>query len=271
MSRYREEQYNLLPNGDHDEDPTNHRSRSYNDAPTKTQSWGIAFGLILFILIDILAYVYIAKSILWSRPPAELEFRNPYYGLDDLYRTGRVKPSEYPRIMNVPRFTSQISSMQPNTVSQIDQHRWLSDYGLLTPPDRRLQIRTIMQFNVLDYGMEKCELIARLPSRDKDLPHPYSFNDLRGVISLDICRLDSKRPLDEATLTWNTRPRCTHSIGTLDARIGDEVRLPEFPCKSGDFIALEVSCSAKAPNCGVDVWSNQNATWGLFMYQYQTL
>ncbi|KAJ3514544.1 hypothetical protein NLJ89_g2318 [Agrocybe chaxingu] len=92
----------------------------------------------------------------------EMEFRNPYFGLDELYAQQRIQSSVYPKIVNKPKLAAQISSAEPDKVFPVDLHRWLSDFGRLSPPDRRLQvskdIHTIIQHNILDYGMEKCAI-----------------------------------------------------------------------------------------------------------------
>ncbi|KAG2022378.1 hypothetical protein CC2G_000134 [Coprinopsis cinerea AmutBmut pab1-1] len=278
--------YNLLSTNEDDEGLIDSKRAAPPPTPPPAVSRGVVIALVAFVLIDVLAYLYIAKALLLLPLPGlstttEMEFRDPYFGLDDLYRTGTVKSSQYPKLLNIPRVAAQVSRVEKDKVAQIDAHRWLSDFGLLSPPDRRLQVsstvRTIVQFNVMDYGMEKCSMVVRLPSRDEQLPHPFSYqsNDPsdRDSIHLDICQLDQKRPLDEHRLSWSTKPRCMHHVGTLKARVGEQVELPPFECRRGQFLAYEVSCAQGSimGECGVDVWSNQNQTWGLFMYQHQTV
>lgn len=113
--------------------------------------------------------------------------------------------------------------------------------------------------------MEKCALTVRLPAWDAVLPHEYEVKDVRGTIRLDICELDASRPLDALDLTWKKRPKCSKHVGTIDARVGEEVQLEPFACQTGTFRAFEVSCAPDMPNCGVNVWSNHNDTWGTFI------
>ncbi|KAH6911054.1 hypothetical protein BKA70DRAFT_51742 [Coprinopsis sp. MPI-PUGE-AT-0042] len=277
MGPAQEESYNLLRSGDDEDDfPQAGRQTKATGFP-ETAVKPTLLVLAVFFALDISIYFYIAKDLAGVAllpNHSQLEFRNPYYGLDSMYSLTNVTHSRYPKLQNMPRFTSQIDVKNPNHVSQIDPHRWLSPYGILSPPDRRLEVsemvHTVMQFHVLDYGMEKCAFAVRLPARDAMLPHPHSFSN-PDVISLDICELEGRRPLDEHKISWNARPKCSKHVATLDARVGEEVELPSFPCKSGDLVAYEVACAPQDPQCQVDVWSNQNDTWGMFMYQYQTV
>ena len=111
--------------------------------------------------------------------------------------------------------------------------------------------------------MEKCVLTVRLPDRGAVLPHPYSLPETGGTVSLDICELNVKRPLKERELSWSTRPVCIRQLGTLEAKIGGQVEMEVFECKSGSFIGYQISCGERSPECNVDVWTNHNQTWGM--------
>lgn len=113
--------------------------------------------------------------------------------------------------------------------------------------------------------MEKCALTVRLPAWGTLLPHEYEVKDVRGTIRLDICEIDAPRPLNALDLTWKKRPKCVRHAGIIDARVGEEVQLEPFACQTGTFRAFEVSCAPDMPNCGINVWSNHNDTWGTFV------
>jgi len=243
-------------------------------------------------LLDMVAFAFVARMILnatYLDESDKLEFRNPYIGLDELYSSRKVKPSFYKRLTNEPRFATQISAAEPYKIFPIDLHRWLSDFGFVSPSDRRLkvsstvrpdilafylrissqspffsQVNTIAQFHVLDYGMERCALAVRLPKRGEILPHLYSLPETDNAVHLDICELSAKRPLKDGEISWATRPPCvTGTLQVLEARVGWEVELEHFDCKSGSFLAYHISCSGgTTSSCNIDVWSNQNATWG---------
>lgn len=243
LSYRREESQVTLLDGEYDEDPFVEKQPGRQ--PRKV-SLAIVAGLITFFFLDFVAYLYIARMLLFHRPSEdELEFRNPYIGLNELSSSEEARPSKYDRIVNLPRLAAHVSWVEPDLVMPFDVHRWLTDFGYVSPPDRQLQVssavHSILQFGVMDYGMERCSLAIRLPSRGDALPHPYSLKDVADTVRLDVCELDAKRPLDERTLTWNNRPTCIRDLGILDAKVGGEVQMDSFPCKSGDFLAYEMS------------------------------
>ncbi|KAJ3574345.1 hypothetical protein NP233_g1830 [Leucocoprinus birnbaumii] len=271
------EEYSLLPK---DESSAGDLDGGYRE-PRSTSIWRATKWAIiictLLILVDIAIYLRI-RHILFSTDlhPDELPIQNPYIGLDELYSLTDVKPSKFDPLINVPILATQISRAEPDKAFPVDTHQWLSDYGTLSPPDRNLHvtntINTIVQFHILDWGMEKCAITVRLPARDAVLPHEYELKDTRGTIRLDICELEATRPLNSLDLTWKKHPKCFEHVGTIDARVGEEVKLePFFDCQSGTFRAFEISCSPEMPDCGVNVWSNHNDTWGLYITQYQTV
>ncbi|TFK42238.1 hypothetical protein BDQ12DRAFT_645786 [Crucibulum laeve] len=276
-----EESTALLPGSGYEKqserDPTTSRSlplTRYGLSPTCLA----ICAFMLFIAVDIAAYVYVARTIAdfsITSTTDVMEFRDPYIGLDELYSLGKVKPSQYQHFINAPRLSVQISRSEPEKVFPDDVHRWPSDFGQLSPPDRHLlvtpSVHTIAQFSVLDYGMEKCALAMRLPARDEVLLQKYSVEDANGIVRLNVCQLEGSRPLDVRTLSWTNRPRCVQSMGIVEARMGEEVEAEPFDCRSGSFLAFEISCADENNACGVDVWSNHNDTWGVFINQYQTL
>ena len=93
-------------------------------------SLAIVAGLITFFFLDFVAYLYIARMLLSHRPlEDELEFRNPYIGLNELYSSKEARPSKYDRIVNVPRLAAHVSWVEPELVMPFDVHRWLTDFG----------------------------------------------------------------------------------------------------------------------------------------------
>ncbi|PPQ89988.1 hypothetical protein CVT25_009628 [Psilocybe cyanescens] len=108
-------------------------------------------GLIVFFLVDIITFAYIARILIDARrqsEPDKLEFKNPYIGLDELYSLQGVKPSQYNTIVNEPRLATQISQDQPHKVFPVDLHRWLSDFGVLSPPDRNFKISSAVRLSL---------------------------------------------------------------------------------------------------------------------------
>ncbi|KAH9838985.1 uncharacterized protein C8Q71DRAFT_703475, partial [Rhodofomes roseus] len=226
---------------------------------TPTLSQWISATLALFILADLLAYLYVFRAVVNDirDSEAQLEFRSPYRGLDDLYGSGEANSSRHDPIENVPRVAAVVTNEDPEKVYPLDEHRRLSAYGTVTPLDRHLRVsgtmHTVLQFRVMDYGMERCALALRLPFIESNTSKP---------VDLDICALDVSRQLNPRTLSWSTRPPCKNLVGTLRGGAGEEVRLPEFSCKWGELYTYEVSCAAESPACDVDVWADRNGTWG---------
>ncbi|KAF9528137.1 hypothetical protein CPB83DRAFT_358919 [Crepidotus variabilis] len=236
-------------------------------------------ALLVFLFLDILLLLVIIKLILAVKSSTSnansFGFRNPYIGLDKLYGTGLINTSIHGKIINEPSLATQVSSTDVNKVFPVDLHQWLSDFGRLSPPDRRFyvskDVHTVVQFNVLDYGMENCSISVRLPSRGDQLPHPYTLPRHASTVRLAYCELESEQPLKERTLSWNRRPACSQKRGVIDALVGGEIELKPFECKSGSYLSYLVSCADESSECNLDVWTNHDQTWGLFLNQYQTV
>lgn len=157
MPSYRQEESLTLLDGEYDEDPLCKWPRSNSPAsassflcyqvekqpgrqPRKV-SLAIVAGLVTFFFLDFVAYLYIARMLLSHGPSEdELEFRNPYIGLNELYSAKEVRPSKYDRIVNIPRLAAHVSQVEPELVMPFDVHRWLTDFGSVSPPDRQLQV-----------------------------------------------------------------------------------------------------------------------------------
>ena len=101
--------------------------------------------------------------------------------------------------------------------------------------------------------MERCALALRLPSGVEDDPK---------TAEIELSLLDVSRPLDPSVISWSSRPLRRNIVGTLRASAGEEVRLPEFPCKWGALYAFEASCASDSTTCDVDVWADRKGTWG---------
>ncbi|KAF8346126.1 hypothetical protein F5887DRAFT_962811 [Amanita rubescens] len=209
-------------------------NRSYSHPKRSNLLFVAVAVLVVLVAVDIAAYTYITR-LLFSQ-----------VGLDDLeYRSSR-----YNRTINMPRRAVQVYETYPDKVSAQGDHQWLSDFGTLAPPDRHLQVNG-----------------TGLTPR---LPHPFSLGDESTPnISLDVCQLDTART-DLERVSWGNRPRCVKRVALLRGTRGIETESEPLACASGSHLTFEISCAAENPSCQLDVWSNQNATWGIFMYQYQT-
>ena len=239
--------------------------------------------LCAFVFLDVAVFTHIARILLSDDEPAPLEIRNPYIGLDELYEYHIVNSSIHQPIMDKPRRIAHVFRDDPQRPSPIDEHRGMTPFGMMTPPNQHLSVssnvsstttsgsdgesgadsgeqkHTILQFRAIDFGMESCELRLQLPALDDKTQDPFVFE---GEVLLDVCELEADELLDVPKVSWATRPRCRQQVGTFAATPGSDVSLPQFPCKWGTLHTFEISCSPRTPNCQLDVWATQNALWG---------
>ncbi|KAF8489952.1 hypothetical protein BU17DRAFT_53329, partial [Hysterangium stoloniferum] len=195
-------------------------------------------------------------------------YRNPYINLDKLYRK-KNSTARYPPIENTPRLSVQVSRTCKDQVYISVHHPFNINGGTLSPPDRHLKIssdiHTIVQFRAIDFGMESCTLSLRLPPQHISTTYGYNVSK---ELTINVCNLNANGPLNIHRTTWRNRPACQFNIGQFIGRPGHTVSLSTggeayvFPCVWGSFHTFELSCSDATPDCAVDVWSNQNDTWG---------
>ena len=223
-------------------------------------------------MTDGVAVLYMSRimnTVYADLSTTDLEFASPYHGLAELYASGTINASHIDPILNLPRLVTQVSSEHPNQPGPPGAHDyWHPSFGTLSPHERRLRVapgvRTVAQFRALDFGMERCELVLRLPGpgdpvESKERPQ---FSE-RTV--LDVYMLDAPRPLDAWKVTWDARPprRAGERVMTIAPRLGEETRVGQFPCVWGSLHTFEVACAESAGSgCLVDVWSSQNTTYG---------
>ena len=121
--------------------------RRLQPEPKSTLSQWTTATLLLFVVVDLLAYLYVFSSIFHdiSAPEPELEFRSPYRGLDDLYGSGEANSSKHDPIENVPRVAAIVNSEHPHQVYPQDEHRWLSPHGTVTPLDRHFKVSSTVR------------------------------------------------------------------------------------------------------------------------------
>ncbi|OCH85073.1 hypothetical protein OBBRIDRAFT_343057 [Obba rivulosa] len=280
MENIQEESISLLPLGNGSTSEFRY-SRGLEDDrvhATKSKSNFLLQAVLVVFAAEIALYLYINHTLngLLRNPAKELSIQNSYMGLEDLYRTGRNTTTRYPPILNAPRLTGQVSKAEPRKVFPQDQHRRMMSFGTVSSFDRHIQvsedIHTLFQFRSTDYGMERCALALQLPPLDAALPEPFVLGDDGGDSLFDVCAVETSKPLDLASLSWATRPKCDKYVGTLLARAGEEVMLPEFFCSWASLHTFEVSCAQRSPRCTLDVWSSfPNDTYGFVLYQYQTV
>ncbi|EIW52652.1 uncharacterized protein TRAVEDRAFT_174711 [Trametes versicolor FP-101664 SS1] len=205
----------------------------------------------------------------------DLEFASPYYGLAELYESGSISASRIDPILNTPRVVAQVFSDRPNELAPVGEHDvFVKVFGTLSPHEKHLRVsettHTIAQFRTVEFGMEDCALVIRLPGADDRIEskEPFRFNPQSA---LDVYRLAAPKPLDVRTLSYASRPRIQEKVATVTPRAG-ETEVTRFPCAWSTLHTFEIACAPHARSeCLLDVWSSQNTTWGVYMYQHQTV
>ncbi|KAI0710797.1 hypothetical protein C8Q76DRAFT_624025 [Earliella scabrosa] len=284
------ESYALLPDGDREsldfeEDTDNTRASTSKCTRTTWFSSGSqpsALGWVLALLVVVAATDGIAlvcmsrimRTVYADLGTDELEFANPYHGLDALYSSGIVNSSKIEPMQNVPRVVAQVFPDRPAELAPLGEHDMFNKvFGTLSPHEKHLHVgpgvHTIAQLRALDFGMEECELVIQLPgSGDRvESAEPFLFNPLS---LFDVFRLDAPKPLDVRKLSYRTKPPTKEKVATVMARAGEETTVTRFPCVWGSLHTFELAC-APGSDCLVDIWSSQNTTYGVYMYQHQTI
>ncbi|OCH85534.1 hypothetical protein OBBRIDRAFT_739734 [Obba rivulosa] len=204
---------------------------------------------------------------------SKLEIASPYVGLHDLYRSGKVNASKIEPILVSPRVIAQVYRDRPERLAPVGEHDFLNQYGTLAPNEKHLFVNpnthTIAQFRTVDFGMEECSLVIRLPRYDEPLEGKDPFL-MDPSSTLAVYTLDVPGTLDVRMLSWRTHPARTSKLGSLIPRAGEESEVARFPCVWASLHTFEVAC-AIGSECLLDVWSSQNKTWGVYMYQHQTV
>ncbi|CDO70536.1 hypothetical protein BN946_scf184573.g4 [Trametes cinnabarina] len=266
------------------------RNHEYDEpSPENKPLWAQPSGrsptvvTVMFILLavvastDLIALFYMSRILNTAYADlgtAGLEYANPYHGLAELYSSGAVQPPTIKPLLNTPRVVAQVFSDRPEELAPIGEHDLFTKaFGTLSPHEKHLQVtvktNTIAQFRTVDFGMEECSLVFRLPGSGHRIEskEPFQF-DPRSVF--DIYRLESSKPLDVRTLSYRTRPPMKEKVATISPRAGEDTLITHFPCSWSSLHTFEVAC-AEGSNCLVDVWSSQNTTWGIYMFQHQTI
>ncbi|KAH9956018.1 hypothetical protein BC827DRAFT_1234407 [Russula dissimulans] len=149
---------------------------------------------------------------------------------------------------------------------------FLAPYGSVPYNDRRLlvdpEISTFVQFRALDYGMENCSLVLRIPDIDSD-----AMDVARVGSTIDVWTLEVDSKVDLLKLCFKTLPRRVAKVGVFTPRYNTTEKLPSFTCPSGTYHAFLLTCSdgARKEDCSVDVTSTREELVGVYMEQRQTI
>jgi len=233
--------------------------------------------LAIIVATDIFFMAYAFHVIRHEYMPKNvnmLELANPYIGLRALYESGMVNASKIDPILVPPLINAQVYRDHPNRLaSNVEHDYYTAPYGTMSPHERHLEINdsvlTIVQFRAIDFGMEECSMVVGLPGLHDTIEGDSPFRFREGSV-VDVYTLDAPRPLEMGQLSWRTRPSRREKVASVFLHSGMESIVARFPCPWGSMHTFELAC-AHGSSCGIDVWSSQNTTWGIYMYQHQTV
>ncbi|EIM91770.1 uncharacterized protein STEHIDRAFT_151133 [Stereum hirsutum FP-91666 SS1] len=240
-----------------------------------------------FIILSICAIVdtflafYVAfcylESLSWkaisvassNAPP----LRSTYIGFDEIY-TNRSQTTQHAPIVNLPRSSIQVSSTSGQAfVPLVDA--LITDNGMVPVYSNRVwvndEVSTIIQFRVIDYGMEDCSLTMTVPNvvgRNSS----FVIGDLEEdrASKVDVWRLPGNSRIDIQATSWGRGESSGSSyVGHLAAAVGSTAAIARFPCKSGSYFTFKLSCATA--DCGVDITTFKKEAAGLYLLQYQTV
>ncbi|KAG7451999.1 uncharacterized protein BT62DRAFT_990353 [Guyanagaster necrorhizus] len=176
---------------------------------------------------------------------------NPYIGLERA-TLNPLSPEPQP-IMNFPILAAQVNSAEVDKV-YFDVPSLKTPYGTVYPRETNFTVSSelsmILQFRVMDFGMERCTLMGSLPSAadlersEKSVP----------VVSSDAVKLeawfldDNDVQLNAETLSYSNRPRRTTLAGVWGVTMDKKVQISDaFECPSRSLLTFELVCTN--PKC----------------------
>lgn len=234
--------------------------------------WAVVV-IVLCSIVDFLLLVYLGLRYtqnIGSTSDA-METRSSYINFDLLYSNASVQRPRHDPIVNHGRDFVQVSSIEPHRAYPLYGDLVMTEIGPVPPLNRHLlvtsQILTIVQFRVVDYGMESCSLAITIPPKNDSVSIISSALD--SPVSLEVWTLPIKHKLNLGKLTWATRPQPRTHVGTLVISHGATYHMSRFECRSGSYQTFELSCSS--PDCHIDIMGIGKGQSGLYMYQYETI
>ncbi|OCH85540.1 hypothetical protein OBBRIDRAFT_784745 [Obba rivulosa] len=251
------------------------RRRCAHLIPQSLVGW-LGLCAIVIGISDIFAMLYVSHLLrtLYPDPSvdnSQLEIANQYIGLADLYASGKFNASTIAPILVEPRAVGQVYRDHPDQLALIHAHEHITQLGTVSPREQHLLVNpnthTIAQFRAVDFGMEDCSLVIKLPNEGELLEGGLQWNMGAGS-NFVVHALDAKTPLDLRKLSWRTRPARLREIARFAPRAGEESFVARLPYKWSSLHTFEVSC---ASDCLLDVRSTHNGTWGVWLYQHQTV
>ncbi|KAK0199156.1 hypothetical protein F5146DRAFT_122320 [Armillaria mellea] len=176
---------------------------------------------------------------------------NPYIGLERA-TLNPLSPEPQP-IMNFPILVAQVNSEEIDKV-YFDVPSLKMPYGTVYPRESNFtvssEVSMILQFRVMDFGMEHCTLMGAIPSAadlersGKSVPVLHSETAKIEAWFLD----DNNVQLNVETLSYSKRPRRKALAGVWGATTGQRVQISDpFECSSRSLVTFEFVCTK--PEC----------------------
>ncbi|KZV86047.1 hypothetical protein EXIGLDRAFT_725230 [Exidia glandulosa HHB12029] len=114
----------------------------------------------------------------------------------------------------------------------------------------------ILQFRVIDHKMERCAVVADIPTEAQIRARDRDNNiDLDGDTTVQVYRLDTQRTLKRSEISYASRPPRRELVGDFRVSMGALNGTVEFDCKERSLQTFEVVCPA-AP-CRINFWQNR--------------
>jgi hypothetical protein len=213
--------------------------------------------------------------------PRVLRRPSPYVNPELLRAAARKHNATFAPIINDAPSAFQMRAGDRRRALVEDAGRqWTSNIGSIWPEDRHVvvssnvsrivfprraswcsrictpQTSTVLQFRNRDFDMERCVLIARLPTKT-DTFDPVA--SVHGGSVVDVWALDGAAEL-LPSISWGTAPPRTKRMATFVFGSSDDAgwTSDEFHCPSGAFSTFEFECGTGQHECLVDFWQNKD-------------
>ncbi|KAI0259600.1 hypothetical protein BC834DRAFT_974151 [Gloeopeniophorella convolvens] len=192
-----------------------------------------------------------------------------FIGFDSIHRPSPPIPKQ---INTFPSVLTQIDKTNPKVFDD-NAARYLSTNGTVAAEKRRVlvtnAISTIMQFRVIDWGMERCSLQLIVPaSADASVVPPgRSF-------ALSLYRLSATYAIDGQSFSYSSRPSRIAKLADIRVVSGENTRFQRTsPCVRDELMTFELACSRDAydNDCMLQWWEDkENPNPGVFITQHST-
>uniref|UniRef100_A0A8H7Y8W4 Ubiquitin 3 binding protein But2 C-terminal domain-containing protein n=1 Tax=Psilocybe cubensis TaxID=181762 RepID=A0A8H7Y8W4_PSICU len=265
--------YALVKNEDEEE------SGAVSLPPARDTKIGTYLAPISVIFVAISAFVNICLGVLLISNMGfgaqqdvyhgSMKTNSTYIGLDRLYSNATAFKI-YPPIRNQARRFFQISSAYPERQLAEESPRIAGPTGFI-PSARGFyqllvssEISTIVEFRVIDYGMENCNLSLNIPSNNAT-----DQVTIASEGNLEIWQIgDINTRIDRSNISWNFRPKRTRFIASTSVQYGTSKQFESFRCVSGTHLTFELACTG----CHLNVTRFSDKVHdALYIVQSQTL